>query len=797
MLSELKTVLRTLLRAPGYSLTVIVTLALGIGATATFYSMFMRTFFPPTPYAAPEQIVRLELRNPDLPSSQPLFMMKFFAYREAKSLTMLAGATFEAMNVVVKTEPEGMFVARVTENFFPLLGVTPALGRTFLPEENKTGAENVVVLSDWFWRNRLGADPAVLGSELKLNGRAYRIVGVLPRNFVPPIALPGDRSVYIPFVLPAVVPDTEAFYPVSAIGRLAPGATLPQVRTELATIRPGKGKPYERFVGGSQPLVSPVTELPVNPWAKRYGIMLSISLAAVACLYAIAAVNAGSLVLVRMLGRRREIGIRLALGGKRWDVMRPFVWESLLLSLGATLLGAIIAQLLMPALLALEPGRQQEAFRMSWESAGFLAGLGLLTGLGVVLAPAWHTTRLNINDVVKDGSPAAGEGIATRRLRGILVVIEAALAVILLTGAGLMVRTFTQLSQQKPGYETEHRYGVQLSRVFDKQQGPEERTQRRRLLLERMSAVPGVSSAALAMAATPNFYWAQKIKIAGRSDGAAVEAQGNPVSEGLLETLGVPLRAGRSMATQRPTDAPAVWINETMARMYFAGRSPLGERLEGMAPKPWEIAGVVGDQISQRDGAKPRFYFPHWQAPHWEANHLVLRLTGEPGPKFAAEVRRAVYEVDPQLAVMDIQSLEQHRRWEVAHERLASSVLQVLSALALLLAVTGLFAMMAYSVAQRRAEFGVRLALGATAPSLYRLVLGSGVGLAAAGVGIGLAVAWGLARFLEALLINTPSHDPLIFALVGLLMLIVAVPACWLPARRATRVDLTKLLRSE
>lgn len=797
MHSTLKIAARTLARSPAQTLAVILTLGLGVGTAATFYGMIVQALFPRLDYPEPERLVRVELSNRTMPSSQPPFLMKFFAYREAKTLAAMAGASFDPVNVAVDGEPEGMFAARVTEDFFALLGVQPALGRTFLPEENESGADDVVVLSDWFWRNRLGADPKVLGRDLKINDRSCRVVGVLPRGFTPPVAVPGYRSVFLPYVLPAT-PDAEAFIPVTTIARLAPGATMEQARAELETFQPEKGKPFEKFIREYRVRLSALTEPPDNVWVRRYHRMLWISLSAVGCLYAIATVNAGSLVLVRMLGRRREIGIRLALGARRWDVLRPLVSEAALMSAGAVALGWIMAKWLMPLLLALAPGgRDGRIFELNGEALAFLAVLGTLTTLAVVLVPAWHATGRGIHDVLKDSSVAAGESRATRRLRGALVVVEAALAVLLLTGAGLMVRSFARIAQQKPGYELEHRYTVSLSRSMRERPSAEQLTERRRTMLERLRTMPGLASAAFSMGAVPSYYFPQKIKIIGRTDGAEIEAAGNPASPELLDALGVPLRLGRPMAAQRPADPPAIWINETMARLYFGDRNPLGERVEGFDKKPWEIAGVVGDQISQRDGAKPRFFFPHWQAPYWAADEVLLKFAGAPGPKFEAEVRRALYEVAPSVAVTGIQPLEQHRRWEVAHERLAFVLLQVLSVLALLLAATGLFAMMAYSVAQRRAEFGVRLALGATNGSLYRLVLSAGAKLAALGIAIGLAAAWGLSRFLESLLIGAAPHDVLTFAAVGLLMLAVAVLACGWPARRAARVDVTELLRAE
>lgn len=798
MISALKIAARALARSPAHTLAVVVTLGLGVGAAATFYSMIVQALFPRVAFSEPDRLVRVELSNPVMPSSQPPFLMKHFAYRGAQSFAAVAGATYEAVNLLVDGEPQGMFAARVTENFFATLGVQPALGRVFLAEETKPEAARVVILSDWFWRNRFGADPRVLERELKINDHPHRIVGVMPRDFTPPLAVPGDRSVFLPAALPATAENADAFVPVVTIGRLAPGVTLEQARAELETFHPEQGQPYEKFVRDFRVRLTTVTEPPDNVWVHRYHRMLWISLGAVGFLYAIATVNAGSLVLVRMLGRRREIGIRLALGARRWDVLRPLCAEGLLMAVIAVALGTMIAKWLMPLLLALAPGgREGGVAQLSGEGLAFLAVLGTLTTLAVVVVPGWHTTRLSIHDVVKDGSAAAGESRATRRLRGALVVIEAALAVVLLTGAGLMVRSFAQIARQKPGYELEHRYAVNLSRPMRENLTGEQLVERRRAMLERLQSVPGVTGVALSMGAVPTYYYPQKIKIVGRTDGAEIEAAANPSSPELLAALGVPLRLGRPMAAQCPSDPPAIWINETMARLYFGDRSPLGERIEGFDKKPWEIAGVVGDQISQRDGAKPRFFFPHWQSPFWAAEELLLKCAGAPGPKFEAEVRRALYEVAPTVAVIGLYPLEQQRKWEMGNERFAFALLQVLSSLALLLAATGLFAMMAYSVAQRRAEFGVRLALGASGASLYRLVLSAGAGLAALGVAIGLAVAWGLSRFLESLLIGTAPHDALTFAAVGLLMLAVAVAACWWPARRAARVDVTELLRAE
>lgn len=800
MFSDLKLAVRSLARARGYAAAAILTLALGLGTATAFYRTFAQTLFPPLPFREPERLVRVELLGRADPNPRPVFLLRFAAYREATQFSEAAGAAYETANLVLNGEPEGIAATRVTENFFTLLGAGAAAGRLFGPGDGAAGAEDGVVLSHAFWRERLGADPAAVGRELKLNERLHRIVGVLSEDFTPPAGIAGQKSVYLPYTVPAAVTDADVYLPVNMVARLAPGVAIGQVEAELGAMTPEKGRPTEQFIADFRPVVSPIGAPLAHVWMQRYRAMLWTSLAAVGCLYAIACVNAGGLMLVRMVGLRRELGIRLALGAGRWAVMRPLLEESMLLAGGAVVLGIAVANWALPALFALVPGgyaMKVRVWSLSADNLAFLVALGGLTGLVVALGPAWQATRLNPNELVKDGGAAAGESRSLRRWRGGLIVIEAALAVVLLVGAGLMVRMFAQIARQKPGYELEHRYAVSLTRSLRERLSPEQMNEQRRLLLERLRGLPGVKDAALGMWIAPSYYYPLKLKLVGRSEGADVEGQANPVSAEFLRALGLTLKAGRALDTQRPNDAPAVWINETMARTYFARRNPIGERLQGLGRDAWEIAGVVGDQISQRDGAKPRFYFPYWQAANWETGEVLLQLAGEPGPKFAAEIRRAIYEVDPKIAVMNVHSLQRQRGVEVSNERFAFTVLQVLSGLALLLAATGLAATMAYTVAQRRTEFGVRLALGATPGSLHRLVLRQGAGLAAAGVAIGLGAAWGLTRFLESLLIGTAPRDLQVFGTVGAVMFAVALVACWLPARRAAGVDPAALLRSE
>ncbi len=799
MLTEFKSVLRSLARSPGYASVVMLTLALGIGAAAAAYSSVAGSLFPTMPYEKPEELVRLEVSNRDQPQPIPPFLLRFLSYREASSFVGVAGCSYDTINLLLNDEPEGTNIARVTPNFFSLLGVTPAMGRGFVPAEGKAGSENVVILSDWFWRNRLASDPDVLNRELMLNARPYRVIGVLGEDFRVPIGLPSGR-LYVPYVVPAAVTNQTQWNSIASIARLKPGGTRAQAQAELRTMLPEKGRPIESYMVKYDAFVRAADTPPENAGFRRYRLMQWTGVGAVGFLYAIACVNAGNLMLVRTLGRRRETGIKLALGGGRWHIARPLLLEGVVLALAAILLGMLVAKWLLPALLALAPGGDDSwsrTLKLSWAAIGFLAVLGLFTGTVIASGPAWRAAHLNVNDAVKEGGAAMGESRRLRTMRGALVVLEAALAVALLTGAGLMVRTFMQLQQVNPGFDPVHRYAVNLQLSREESISFAVRVEHYKQIIARLGREPGMVAASLTTNVIPNYYSPQKLKIAGRSDSVEVEAAGTSGSADFLETLGVPLRAGRSLATLHQGDAPGLVINETMARTYFAGRNPVGEQLQLDEKTLWEIIGVVGDVRSARLEVKPRFYYPYWQPRGGSSFSVLLRTAGEPGQKFINAVRRAVYEIDPKFAVMGITALDRQLKQEVATEQFMLAVLEVMSALALLLAIMGLFTMMAYTVEQRRSEFGIRFALGATPNGIHRLVLGRGLALAAAGIFLGLGLAWGLSKSMESLLYQTRTNDPVTYAIVGGLMLVVAVPACWVPAHRATKVDLTVLLRPQ
>jgi putative ABC transport system permease protein len=801
MLADLRLALRSLARSPGYTAVVIATLALGIGTCAALHSYLEGTLLRRYHFPDMDRLVRLEAVNQANSYPAQVFLPRYLAYRErAKSFTTIAGGMNDSLNLMFNGEPEGVNISRVTANFFILLGVAPALGRTFVPNDEQPGADNVAVLTHQLWRNRFGAEAAIVGKEIRLNERNYQVIGVLPEDFRAPPNSAGGR-LYVPFVLPPVATPQTAYNTIATIARLKPGVTRAQAQTELRTILPEQGQFYAENMGRFQAVVSEVDAQPEFAGNQRYRILQWTTIVAVVFLYLIACVNAGSLMLVRSVSRKRETGIRLALGASRWAVARPLFAEALVLAAAAISSGVVVAKWLMPALLAIAPGNDDAIFRaitLSWQTLGWLALLGLLTGGLVAAGPAWSAARMNVNDAMKDSTQGGGESRRMRRLRSTLVVIEATLAVALLTGTGLMIRTFQRLQDYDPGFQPANRFVINLRISREENIKTEVRLERFRQVVERLQAVPGIVGVSLAgMGFSSTYYGPQKFKLVGRPDAGEVEAAGAHMTPDFLDLIGVPLRAGRALTELRPGDPVSVVVSETFARNYFPGRSPLGERLEFNAREKWEIIGVVGDIRSARTEAKPRFYFPWWQQKGNTYFNVVVRTAAPPGAKFNSDLRRAIYEVEPKFAVMSVYGLDQQLKWEVGTERFVMMVLEVLGVLALLLAVLGLFAMMAYTVVQRRAEFGIRLTFGATPESIRWLVVSGGMLLAALGVLIGLALAWGLTRLMRSVLYGTGPADPLVFGLVGTMLLLVALPACWWPARRAGQVDVVKLLRAE
>ncbi|WP_158305352.1 ADOP family duplicated permease [Opitutus terrae] len=796
---DFRFVLRSLAKSPGYTLAVVLTLALGIGAATAIFSVADRALFRPLPYPAADELFVVGRTTPRHAFIPHLLPVQLASYREnAKSFRSLAAFEHSWSNVVVGNAPAGGITAGISADYFDTLGTLPLLGRLFLPGEDQPGAGRVIVLSHRFWRDKLGAAPTAIGRVVLVGGESCEVVGVLPPDFRPPLGTAAD--LYRPL---ASAPNPAAPFAgkvVYVVGRLQPGATSAQAAAELAGIQVPVSGSAARQLAEQKPKLMPLTE-----WTHQQSpfAMHGALLAAVAFLYAIACTNATSLMLARVHGRRRELSVRLAIGCSRSQLLRSVLAENLALVLLGGAGGGLAAIWGLPALerLASSAAAADGAvWQLDWRALAFAAALSLVTSVLVSLAPGWQVLHANVSEGLKDTAQALGESRRLRRVRGGLVVVEAALAMALLIGAGLMVRSVVHLQHIDRGLDLTNKVSVWLKLPDGSYRSAEAQLELTRRLEEQLRTIRGVQTVAVTTGVPP-FSGAISWPLA-KPDGSAYQANVNPVSPGFLRTLGLVLVRGEWFDDARPSGERVVVINEAMARGFFGAEDPLGRSLVVMPGQqkqaPWRVVGVVADVRGRVHASpSPQLYYPYWQMPSTFAVTVVFGLGGPRDTAFDDAVRRAVFVVDPLIATLMITSLDEAANSQLAQERYVLRVMQVLSALALALATAGLFAVMAYAVAQRMGEFGVRLALGALPSDLSRLVLRRGLVLASIGVLIGCSTAWALTRFLQSLLYETSPLDPLVYAAVALLLLAAAALGCWLPARRAARADVARLLRAE
>ena len=791
---------RSLAKAPGFTLSVVATLAIGIGATTAIVSIARRVLLPQLPFPAAEQLVVLDDVNVGQGMMVGLLTPRLAYYRDhAVSFSGLATERTEMMNLVIQGEPRGVLVGSVTADYFRVFGVPPAVGRYFLPDEFARETGSVAVLSNEVWQARFAADPGIVGRDILLGGQMRRVVGVMSKSFKPPLGFSGG-GVFLPMALSSDYPaDPFKAWVIGAVGRLKPGVTREQAQAELAamTTMPDFGRPGVKSLGLT-PRLSALGD-------DRFGIpsarMFWVFFGAVALLYVIACCNAANLVLGRSLLRRRELGVRLALGGSRGRIVRLLLAEATLLVVAGGAAGLLIAIWSWSAMAPLLPPATflfGGDLRLNGATVVIALALSALTCVLVSLVPAWRVTRLGVNETLKESVGSLGDSRRLGRLRNGFIIAQAALAVVLLLGAGLLTRSFGRLKEVGVGFDPANKLVItgQLPAGISL----ESYSQCAARFTEQLASLPGIERVAV-MSVEPLLSNATAtVKVDGRADLAEFRCAVSTVSEDYFLALGIPLRAGRGLSELKLGDPPVVVIDEKLARRAFAGESPLGKFLECEGRGKWEIVGVVGNVRDMQPHADPvpHLYCPAGQLPDFTGMlTMVLRVAGPVGPQFEASVRRAAFAADPRLVISKLAPLVEQVRARLNFERSAMALLHVISALAVALSALGLFAVMAYAVAQRRREFGVRMALGATPENLQWFVLGRGLRLTLLGIGLGLGAAWGLTRLLQSVLFETSPHDPLTYGAVAIGLLIVAALACWLPARRAAKVDPMVALRAE
>jgi putative ABC transport system permease protein len=827
MFQDLRYGARMLLKGKGFSVAAVLCLALGIGANAAIFSLASAVLWRPLPVERPEQLV--EIIRGDGMTGNTLSYPDYMAIRERNdTLTGLAISMLTELNLGYGRQSQVIAGELVSGNYFDVLGAQPALGRAFLPEEDRTpGTHPVVIVSHGFWQNQLGGDPQLVGKSIRLNNQQYTVIGVAPAGFRGANA-PFGTAVWLPAMMIEATmsvrqtppPLNDRGHEFAAFGRLKPGVALEQARAELETVNRqlelANPLPAARIRANPDRSLNLVRLrgliVYLQPMARKATALLS---AVVGLVLLIACANVANLLLARAAARRKEIAVRLALGAARMRLIRQLLTESFLLALLGAVAGLMIAFLINQALMALQPPvpaawNFQIDLRLDAQALGFTVLLTFVTALIFGLAPALQASKPDLVPALKDETPALARGPRYLRwlsLRNTLVVAQVAVSLVLLVGAGLFIRSLRHVQRLDLGFKTGDRLALTLDLAkqgYDEAKTGEFVAQ----AVERLNALPGVESASAA-----NFLPLGVLRL-----GAQIEVDGRPtppntqptfgtdqaVGLNYLRAMGMLLARGRDFTARDTDGAPrVVMINEWMARHLFPNEDPLGKRLRIGAPSAplseaplCEIVGVVEDvrfDLGERSG--PVVYRPLAQHA-FQSITLIVHTKGDPKAQIAA-VRGAVQAIDDNLPAQDIKTLEETVSLQFWPARMLAGLLAVLGSAGLMLASIGVYGVMSYAVAQRTYEIGVRMALGAQSRDVLKLVVGQGMGLTLAGAAIGLALAAAATRYLSSLLYGVGATDPATFAGVASFLLCVALLACYLPARRATKVDPLAALRRD
>ncbi|MBO0726597.1 MAG: ABC transporter permease [Blastocatellia bacterium] len=795
---------RQLLAKPGFTAIATLSLALGIGANTAIFSLVDAVLLRPLPFQDPDRLVMVWEdaakigfpRNTPAPANYADWKAQNQVFED---MAALDGRNY---NLTDEGEPEKVEAQAVTANFFSLLGVKPELGRVFTQEEDKPDGNKVALVSYGLWQRRFGGDPALVGKEILLDGQKHTVIGVTPPGFQ---FLAKDTSLWVPIAFsPQQLADRGSHY-LTVVARMKPGMKLQQARADIAAITQRINRDYR---SPSFELGSVVISLR-EQLAGDARPALIVLLVAVGFVLLIACANIANLLLSRSAARYREIAVRAALGAGRGRIVRQLLTESVLLAVAGGVFGLYFAWLSFSFLKQIVPDGMalNAGVRIDARVFGFTLLLSLLTGIVFGLAPSLQAAKVNLNEALKQGGGRAGTGFKHRRLRSALVVVEIALALVLLSGAGLLIQAFLRLRALDIGVNPENTLTLRTVLPRNKYGELPKRAAFYQQALERVRALPGVVSAGYTTAAPLTWKGGtNSFTVEGRAQGPGQDAQFRQVTTGYMETMGVKLRQGRFFDDHDDAQAqPVAIINETMARQFWPGENALGKRFKvdsDDGQNRWiTIVGVIGDvkEMGLEAPAKAEMFFPYQQWPRtlWNMpRDLIVRTTGDP-MSVAEAARRAVWSVDPTQPVSNIMTMDDILGDEVAQRRIGMTLLAVFAALALPLASLGIYGVLSYSVAQRTQEIGVRMALGAGRKDVLRIVLADGMRLATVGVAIGLGASFALTRLMAGMLFGVSASDPLTLGGVTLLLITVALVACFIPAGRATKVDPMIALRCE
>ncbi|HWS87826.1 MAG TPA: ABC transporter permease [Pyrinomonadaceae bacterium] len=814
MLQDVRYAVRALWKSPGFTLVAVLALALGIGANTAIFSVVNAVLLRPLPYAESGRLVAVGQTYPENRATPSNTSYRNFTdwKEQARAFERMAAYYTTTFTRTGGGESVRLRGAVVTHDMFDLLGATPALGRGFRPEDERPGGGGdgrPAVLSYECWRRDFGGDRGVLGRAVTLNEKGYTVVGVMPAGFRFPVqgqptevwtstASDAERPKG-----PGTIMEGRGFRTWRVVARLREGVGPEEAQAEMDSVAANLASAYPEANKEVGVRVMPLLESVVGPLRPTMLLLFG----AVGFVLLIACVNVANLLIEHAVRRRKEITVRVALGASRWRVARHLLVESLLLSLAGGALGTLLALWLTELLVAFSPERitRVAEARLDARVLLFTLGVSVLTGAVFGLAPALAASKVNLTEALNDGGHGSTGGLRHNRLRGLLVVAEVAMAMVLLVGAGLLVQSLLNLRRVDPGFNPENVLTLSVSvppSKYPRERGADFYSR----LLERVAALPGVTAASATSslplsgeAATTGFDIEGRPAEPGREPVGEVQS----VAPGYFRTMGIPLLGGREY-DRRDTfgSAPVVVINEALARQYFPGEDPLGKRIKpGFSTAGpgvmREIVGVVGNVRHRGLDAesRPAFYFADAQMPMWGLT-LVVRAAADPAA-LAGPVRERVRELDPDVPVYRVRTIEDFVSISVAEPRFNTLLIGLFAALALLLTVVGIYGVTSYAVTQSRRELGIRVALGARPRDIIRLMLGRGLVLTLAGLGVGLAAVFGLTRYMAGMLFGVRPLEPATLALLSLLLGSVALLACYLPARRAAKVDPLVALKSE
>jgi putative ABC transport system permease protein len=810
ILQDARYALRLIIKNPGVSVIAVLALALGIGATSAIFSVVNAVLLRPLPYKSPDQLMAVWEQS--LQRDVPELPISYANYRDwveqNQVFDQLAIFSFTGFNLAGAGEPERVIGVRASANLFPLLQEQPIIGRAFTEDEDRTGGAPVVVLSHALWQRRFSSDPQIVGKTVTLNNQGYTVVGVMRAGFEFPAGLSfrnrviSDRIEFWTPIAPIAGSQNRGAHSHLAIGRLKTGVSLEQARTEMSAIQARLEQQYPEANSGISIRLLPLHEQITGNTRPA----LLILLGAVGLVLLIACANVANLLLARATARQKEIAIRTAMGASRWRIVRQLLTESVILSITGGAMGLLLALWGTSLLFSISPNTIPRSTEVGIDSIVllFTLAVSILTGLLFGLAPALQTSRLDLNETLKEGARGTSGGVGRNRVRSALVAAEVALSLVLLVGAGLLIKSFIRLQQSGLGFSTENLLTMRVSLPPVKYADEQKQAAFFKESLERFQNLPGVqtASAITTLPLTAN-YSATDFLIEGQPvppPGEEIISAIAIIGPNYFRAMEVPLIAGRDFTEYDNREAPGVAIvSEGFAESFLGGEDPVGKRIAfgGDNPEWLSVVGVVRDvkHFGLDVAARPVVYTPFMQQSNPQMS-LVLRTATDPA-SFAALVRREIQAVDKDQPISDVRTMEQLLSDSVSGRRFSTLLLGLFASVALTLAAVGIYGVMSYSVTQRKHEIGIRMALGASSQDVLRLIVGQGMTVALAGVAVGLAASFALTRLMESLLFGVSATDPVTFIVIPLILAGVALGACFVPARKAARVDPMIALRYE